>query len=241
MKHPRFLIPIVIVLFCSNAQVSGQADFTIQFPTDPVTASDTIEVTVVAKASLLNRSLSAYPIKWSVTGGEIVEGQGTPTIQVQTDETAEALTARVEISDVYPQPVLVSGTLKFDQWPLAENIDEFDFSTQGYVKMKLDGFFVELNNNPDNQGHVVIFPKTERQRATIERIVRTHIKWRKFDNSRLTIVRGMDSSQSAVQFWLVPPGATLPELLLPSPRLPRLPLPRRSPQPDVSSNPWDIN
>jgi len=109
--------------------------------------------------------------------------------------------------------VLLSSTLVLSaqdgRWgpPPARKVEEFKFSTQGHVKMLLDGFFKELSNNPADQGHVIIYPKTERQRRVIEKIVKTHIEWRKFDATRVTIGNGPINADDLIQFWLVPPGA----------------------------------
>src|SRR5687768_3457280 len=98
--------------------------------------------------------------------------------------------------------------------PPARKIDEFKFSTQGHVKMLLDSFFNELSNNPSNQGLVIIYPKMESQRRGIEKIVTTHVKWRKFDGSPLTIVKGPINTDGIVQLWSVPPGADAPKPVL---------------------------
>ena len=37
-----------------------------------------------------------------------------------------------------------------EEKPKAVKVDEFERATNGYVKMKMDYFYVELNNNPSN-------------------------------------------------------------------------------------------
>lgn len=95
--------------------------------------------------------------------------------------------------------------------PQPRRMEEFKFSTQGYAKMMLDGFFVELSNNPANQGHIIIYPKTERQQRTIEKIITSQIKFRSYDPSRITLVRGPKHADGVIQFWSVPPGADAPK------------------------------
>jgi TonB family protein len=61
---------------------------------------------------------------------------------------------------------------------------------------------------------VIIYPKSESQRRGIEKVVNTHIKWRKFDGTRVTIVKGPINSDGIVQFWSVPQGADAPQPVL---------------------------
>lgn len=96
----------------------------------------------------------------------------------------------------------------------ANKFEEFKFSTQGHVKMVLDGFFNELSNNPADQGHIIIYPKTESQRRGIEKIITGQIKTRNFDRDRVTIVKGPVNADGIVQFWSVPPGTVAPKPVL---------------------------
>ncbi len=109
--------------------------------------------------------------------------------------------------------VLSAQTDRFTP-PQPRKIEEFKFSTQGYVKMLLDGYFTDLANNPVDQGHVIIYPKTETQRRIIEKIVIGQIKTRNFDRSRITLVSGPINADGIVQFWSVPPGAEAPKPVL---------------------------
>jgi TonB family protein len=103
-----------------------------------------------------------------------------------------------------------------ERWGPTEprKIEEFKFSTQGYVKMLLDGYFTELNNDPAAEGHVIIYPKSESQRRSIEKIVTGQIRTRNFDRERITIVKGPINPDGIVQFWLVQPGADAPKPVL---------------------------
>ena len=96
------------------------------------------------------------------------------------------------------------------QAPEARLTAEFRHSTQGYIKMQMDAFYIELANDPVASGYIYVFPKSSREAATIERVIRNSIRWRKYDPSRITIVRGQANTPSLIQFWLVPQGASKP-------------------------------
>lgn len=96
-----------------------------------------------------------------------------------------------------------------EEQPKAVLIDEFERATNGYVKMKMDYFYTELNNNPSSQG-VIISYGTDREIAIRERQIRVSIQWRKYDASRITMVNGGFRDEVKSEFWIVPPGAENP-------------------------------
>lgn len=97
-----------------------------------------------------------------------------------------------------------------EEKPKATKLDEFEKATNGYVKMKMDYFYVELNNNPAAQGYIINYG-TDREIATREKQIRVSIQWRKFDATRITFVRGGFREEVKSEFWLVPPGAENPQ------------------------------
>jgi hypothetical protein len=110
--------------------------------------------------------------------------------------------------------VIVMSSVAFaqtDENPQAVKIDEFERATNGYVKMKMDNFYVELNNNPTAQGYIINFG-TAREIAIRERQIRNAINFRKFDASRITIVNGGFRGVVKTEFWIVPAGGENPKI-----------------------------
>jgi len=93
--------------------------------------------------------------------------------------------------------------------PKAIKFDEFEKATNGYVKMKMDAFFVELSNNPAAQGYIINYG-TDREIAKREKQIRNSITFRRYDVSRITLVRGGNREVIKTDLWLVPPGAESP-------------------------------
>lgn len=93
--------------------------------------------------------------------------------------------------------------------PQAVKVVEFGKVTNGYIKMQLDYFFTELGNNPGAQGYVFNFG-TKREIAQVEKVIRSQVKVRNFDLTRLTFVSGGAAEKLQTQFWLVPIGADAP-------------------------------
>ncbi len=96
-----------------------------------------------------------------------------------------------------------------EEQPKAVLIDEFETATNGYVKMKMDYFYNELNNNPSAQG-VIINYGTAREIAIREKQIRVSIQWRKYDAARITMVNGGFNVEVKSEFWIVPAGAENP-------------------------------
>ena len=95
--------------------------------------------------------------------------------------------------------------------PVAVKFDEFEKATNGYVKMKMDLFFIELNNNPSARGSIINYG-TDRAVVIREKQIRDAIAFRNFDGSGITFVSGGFSNEIKTQFWLVPAGAEDPKL-----------------------------
>jgi hypothetical protein len=189
--------------------IDAKPDLKINCPDSVITAGQK----VVFEAMLRPKSERAT-YNWTVSWGTIVKGQGTPSIEVETPADGEGnLTATLEIGgNIYFESITDSCTVHVSIPPRARLLDEFAHSTQGYIKMMLDGtIFLELQNDPAAQGYIVIFPKTPREKAAIERIIRNQIKVRRFDATRITMIDGPKNVRSTIQFWIVPAGAEMPK------------------------------
>ncbi|MDI1240667.1 MAG: hypothetical protein PSX80_01940 [bacterium] len=192
----------VVVCECPTISVSGPAGVTD--PGQPMTFT----------ANVSGGTQQSVTYNWSVSAGTISSGQGTPSITVDTtglsntsitatlniggtDTTCGCTTQATEVGAVgnLPQPILV---------------DEFGALPNDDIRGRLDLFFAELSNNPNNQGYIINYG-TPAQIATRERLIRNHITFRGFDASRITLVNGGDTGAGATtKLYRVPPGADNP-------------------------------
>lgn len=185
---------------CPTISVSGPAGIT--------NPGDTITFTA-------NGGSSDTTYNWSVSAGTIESGQGTPSITVSTtaDMAGGNVTATVETGGTPAEcncPNTASETAGIATVPEARLIDDFGDLRPDDVKARLDALFADLGNNPNDQGYVISYG-TDRQIAARERIIRQHIAFRRFDASRITIVRGGDTGEGVrTKLYSVPPGAANP-------------------------------
>ena len=91
----------------------------------------------------------------------------------------------------------------------ARKMDEIQKATNGYVKMKMDNFYLELSNDPNATGYIINYG-TAREIARREKQIRVSITFRKYDIQRITFVRGGYRQIIKTDLWIVPPGAQPP-------------------------------
>ncbi len=151
---------------------------------------------------------------WTVSAGTIGSGQGTPSITVTapSDGTTN-VTATVNIGlDVDCGCVKeASETAPVAPEILPVLVDEFGKLPNDDIRGRLDAFFAELSNNPNNQGYIINYG-TDREIAARERLITNHIQFRNFDRSRITLVRGGTSAdgEPRTKLYRIPPGASNP-------------------------------
>ncbi len=181
-------------------------DVSVSDPTATVNPGETLTFT----ANVTGSSTGDVRYDWSVDNGVIASGQGTATITVTTSAPGN-VRASVRLSnDCTTCAPSAAGTGIVASKPVAVQFDEFGVIPPDEIKARLDAFFIELNNNPTDQG-VIINYGTDKQIAQREAQLRKAIAFRKYDASRVTFVRGGDKGTGIrTVFWRVPPGADQP-------------------------------
>ncbi|MEP7148448.1 MAG: hypothetical protein ABI857_06150 [Acidobacteriota bacterium] len=165
-------------------------------------------------ANVSGGSAQNVTYNWSVTSGTIASGQGTPSITVDTDSSMAGgnVTATVDIGlDVDCScDKSASETAPVDTIPGAVLIDEFGKLPNDDIRGRLDNFFAEMANNPNNQGYIINYG-TDREVAARERLITNHMNLRREDRSRYTLVRGGDTGEGPrTKLYRIPPGAENP-------------------------------
>lgn len=156
---------------------------------------------------------------WTVSAGTITGGQGTPTITVETTGVDGSITATVErnLGDRHWIGVQSTGscTAVIEHPPQASMVDTVmtAANTCELMFMLLDNFYMRLAAEPMSQGVIIIYADVGSRNAAERRVrqIRNHIRLRRFDPGRITVIRGPARAEAATQFWLVHPGAPMPE------------------------------
>ena len=98
--------------------------------------------------------------------------------------------------------------------PKAVLIDEFGKICSEELMARYDAFFIELNNNPTSTGYIVFYGDETvegRNLNFIAYLTLIYPQTRRYDKSRLVLVRGENQAEMKVQFWSVPDGANPPK------------------------------
>jgi hypothetical protein len=160
-------------------------------------------------------NLSALVYEWTVSHGQIVSGAGTPTITVDTTGTGGfSITATVVIKGL-PENCenTRSETNGGDLKPNATLVDEFGRLPDDELKVRLDEMYLKVGKDPNLQGYIINYG-TDREIAAREKQIWKVTYFRKYDPSRVTIVRGGANPNGKGVFskvWIVPPGADNPQ------------------------------
>jgi len=174
----------------------------------------------------INAGTAPIPIiyNWKVENGKITSGQGTPTITVDTAGMGNStVNAELDVNDsVYDdkcrQLITVPTEVgKLPPAPTPYRCDEFEPGNRDQDKARLDNCVIQVQNTPDAQMYVIIYPGSDKRstaKANYDRTAKWYldymVKTRGMDPSRVRLARGSDSAKTRVAIWIIPPGATPP-------------------------------
>jgi hypothetical protein len=166
-------------------------------------------------ASVSGGTAGITPVyNWTVSAGQILSGQGTPTITVDTAGLAgRPITATVSVAG-YNLDCRASCQAAVPSPPNPTKFDEIGEIQRDDEKARFDVFAIELQNSPGAQGYIIAYggrnkrSGTGRQRA--ERARDYLVGTRGIDAGRIVVVDGGARDTGSTQLWIVPPGATPP-------------------------------
>jgi len=146
-----------------------------------------------------------YSLMWKISAGEIVRGQGTDKITVKSKESdLKRVTAFVEVSGLpYPCQKISSATAEFRRKLYLT--DSFEQASNGDIKARLDGYSVELQNNPTAKGYIIVYGNRSQANRDLERrmqLINNYLRFRRLDVSRITLVRGGFRENTSSELWL---------------------------------------
>lgn len=191
---------------CPTVSISG--------PTSNVQGGESMTFTV----NVSGGTAENITYNWTVSAGTIESGQGTPSITVRTtpEMAGSNVTATVDIGgtglcETCPRSYSETGSVA----PRAtvSPFDTFGPLPNDDVRGRLDNYFVALRNDPTSTGYIVI-DGPERAASRLETLIRNHIRFRRFDASRITIVRG-DATATDVftRLYVIPAGRTTSDIV----------------------------
>lgn len=185
---------------------------TVDCPTRPADQGMPQVVSANINGGLSDMSLT---YQWSVTGGKITGGQGTPAITIEyRDVECWSSTATVKVIGLDPScPNTASCSLeiKMGHSPF-EKFDEYGaLLPLEQEHERLNNFAIQLKNSPGAVGYIVFYPDrgahAREWRSRAARARRYLIREKRIDPKRVLINGGQDDSQ-AIALWVVWPKSS---------------------------------
>jgi hypothetical protein len=210
----------LILLFVSffSFTVSAQTSQNPACPTISVTGGrivkpgEPLDFTVKVE----NYDLSKITFEWTVSGGKLIEGQGTTAIKVSKDNEDENITATVTVKGLpegCPMNASETGSVCHCVHPILFN--EFSIPASQIDKARLDNLVKEIADNPSSQIYIIEYFKRGTAQKIIDRKIQKITDYlvyeRQIEKERITILTDSEIDMKITRFWLVPPGAEPPK------------------------------
>ncbi|CAN5327366.1 hypothetical protein BH10ACI1_BH10ACI1_21000 [soil metagenome] len=96
--------------------------------------------------------------------------------------------------------------------PEARKLFEFGKICSEELMAGYDSFYIELNNDPSSTGYIVFYgDEFEGRNLNFIAYLTLNYPQKRFDKSRIVLVRGENQAEMKIQFWLVPNGVNPPK------------------------------
>lgn len=229
MTIPRYL-PAVSALFLvplmnaagqnSPTQGEHQAPTYVQQTCPTITVSCPSELgngePLTLTASIIGGEPGAVlTYKWTVYGGTIIQGQGTPTIELKPDG-GTSYTGALEIGGLNSGcSSKASCSLIIERPPPITKFDSYGVLPIKEEKLRLDNFAAALKNAPGAHGYVLSYGGARGfagdSKAIGERAKAYLVNERDIHAARIVSIEGGFREKLTVDLWVVPAGATPPK------------------------------
>ena len=211
-----FIASILVLTFC--AATFAQTDKILPCPTIEVNSPPNIPIEgePMTFTASLSKEAEKFNLKyiWTISRGEIIEGQGTLTLKVLHRELWESLTATLEIIGLPTECAnTTSSSITHTYFPITPiKIDEFSIFVARIDKARLDYLKMELSNNPSANAYIIEHFEKKTSRGSIARknkAITVYLKTQGIDNDRVVLLNAL-TGKNLTQFFIVPAGATPP-------------------------------
>ena len=227
MNYARFFFFFLVMLLATaatgmnrlplNEKVRG-VNAQAKCPTVGTSCPDSVKVgesaTFTANVSGGDKDVTPT-YNWTVSAGTISSGQGTSVITVDTAEAGGmTITATVDVGG-YDRSCSTASSCTINVLKKSSKIAEYGKVSPAEEKAFLDKYAAALEADSYAQGYVIAYgtPKSAKMEAfkAADNATQYLIKQRKIEAGRLLPVDGGFREQAAVELWLIPSGADVPQ------------------------------
>ena len=154
---------------------------------------------------------------WTVSAGQIIEGQGTPTIRVDTTGLSGGQTVTATLSmGGYTLDCSATCSVSFPVPVECRKFDEYSDIAYNDEKARLDTFAIELQNDPTATAYVIVYPGAYGRAGDVQRRTTRAVDYivnsRGISANRIVTLVGPSRDVLLVELWICPQGARPPTL-----------------------------
>jgi hypothetical protein len=154
---------------------------------------------------------------WTVSAGEIIEGQGTPTIRVDTSGVTGGQTITASLSmGGYTLDCSATCSVSFPVPVECRKFDEYSDISYNDEKARLDNYAIELQNDPAATAYVIVYPGARGRAGDVQRRTTRAVDYlvnsRGISANRIVTLVGPPRDLLLVELWLCPQGARPPTI-----------------------------
>ena len=186
-------------------------------PTVSITCPErgTEEAPITFTANLTGGTATIKPsYHWTVSAGQIISGQGTSSITVDTKGVGgQSIRADLEVGG-FGTPCPANCATAIETIIRSRKFDEYYDIARNDEKARLDNYAIQLQSEPGTQGYIIVYPSRRARandaQAPATRISDYLVNSRGIDASRFTITIASPREDWLFELWIVPQGAVLP-------------------------------
>ena len=164
-----------------------------------------------------NNPNTPLSFNWIIEAGTIVSGQGTPTITVDQAELAgQTVTVKVEVARKTADPIsscyqTATCSRQVSACAMTHRVfDMYEDISFKDEKERLDNFGIQLQNEPNMQGVIIVYGGLNARRGDAEargnRAKDYLTNKHHITAERILIVAGGNVERSSVELWIGSPG-----------------------------------
>jgi hypothetical protein len=167
---------------------------------------------------LVNNSNEKSVFNWQTSGGKIVAGQGTATIQVEPTILSEMIVVRVDVEGFSLECPVIDSTATTTIAVNAPHykFDEFGNEASGSMKQRLDNLAIHLQTDISLHAYFVLFEGRDAFKATVERrqrFIKDYlVNNRGLEAARFSFISGGYRNGLETEVWLSSNNAQAPPL-----------------------------
>jgi hypothetical protein len=152
---------------------------------------------------------------WTLSAGKIIDGQGTSTITVNTEDLVFVpVIATLQVLGIGDCSTSSTCTTEVINCGLLVKFDEYGALSFEDEKARLDNFAIQLKNQPGAQAHIIGYAAQGGNSEDIEtRLTRTRnylVKNLGLEPGRVVTQNGGKREELTVELYLIPTGAAPP-------------------------------